>query len=170
MRNLTHRVARIPDKTTAADLFLVLSDVYNEMQSVMLSTAGLVISATTTKAKIGAADAYYIAAGILGKLAAATDMPVLVGSVTTTKFNVFVFSVDKAGTTYASMGTEGATLLAVRMPVLPPERAVIGLLVINPTGAGAFVGGTTPLGDAGVVPNAVYLSPVGSFDLTATIR
>jgi len=34
---------------------------------------------------------------------------------------------------------------------------MIGFAIINPTGTGNFVGGTTPLDDATVVPNAVYI-------------
>lgn len=169
MENLTRRIAQIPDKGYSDDVLKVLTDVYNRFRSAMLTTAGLVISGTTTKVKTGAAACYYIAQGILGTIAAATDMPVLVGTVTNAKFNVFVFTVDSAGTTYSAMGTEGGSLAAIRWPAIPASRAIIGMLIVNPTGTGNFVGGTTALGDATVVPNAVYQSPVGSFDPTATV-
>jgi len=92
---------------------------------------------------------------------AAADMAALSGSVTNAKFNVFVFCVDSAGTLSTLMGTEGATLTDVVFPTIATTLTVIGFVIINPTGTGAFVGGTTPLDDATVAPNAVYVDCVG---------
>jgi hypothetical protein len=116
--------------------------------------------------KTGAADYYASVKGVLVKITAGTDMPVLVGTVTNAKFNVFCFFVDSAGTTSVAMGTEGATLAALKWPDFPINKAPIGWVLINPTGTGNFVGGTTALGDVTVVPNAVYMSPVGAVDPT----
>lgn len=129
-----------------------------------LNTAGLVISGTTTKVKTGAAVCYAILSGVLVKISAATDMAVLAGTVTNAKFNVFAFFVDASGTLTSAMGTEGATLAAVKFPPIPATSACLGFVIINPTGTGNFVGGTTPLGDATVVPNAAYVSITGAFD------
>jgi hypothetical protein len=35
---------------------------------------------------------------------------------------------------------------------------MIGFVIVNPTGTGDFVGGTTDLDDATVAPNAVYVN------------
>lgn len=44
-------------------------------------------------------------------------------------------------------------------------------MIINPTGTGDFVGGTTALDDATVVPNAVYLNGnIGPFDPSVRLR
>lgn len=104
---------------------------------------------------------------VIVKLAAA-DLPALVGTVTAAKFNVFCFFVDSAGTVTVAMGTEGATLATVVFPTFPDDKACVGIIVINPTGTGNFVGGTTNLDDATVVPNAVFLNPIGAFKPTAT--
>ena len=56
------------------------------------------------------------------------------------------------------MGTEGSTLAGVTFPTLPDGEAMIGFAIVNPTGTGDFVGGTTELDDATVVPNAVYVN------------
>ena len=94
-------------------------------------------------------------------------MPALTGiNITQNNFNVVIFSVDKAGTTYVQAGTQASTLPGVRLPELLATRAVIGLLVINPTSAG-FTGGTTALD--GTAANTVYISPVGTFDPSATV-
>lgn len=90
-------------------------------------------------------------------------MAALAGTVTNAKFNVFAFYVDAAGTLTSAMGTEGATLTAVVFPTVATTKAVIGFVIINPTGTGNFVGGTTALDDATVVPNAVYVNTPGVF-------
>ena len=130
----------------------------------VLASAGLVITATTglKVPKTGASDFYAQVGGALVKIAAGTDMPALSGSVAHGAFNVFAFTVDNTGTVTSAMGTPGAALGAVAFPAVPANAAVVGYVVINPTGTGSFVGGTTALNDATVVPNAVYLSPMGS--------
>jgi hypothetical protein len=62
------------------------------------------------------------------------------------------------------MGTAGATIGAVVFPTIPANRAVVGFVIINPTGTGNFVGNTTALSDGTVVPNAVYVNTVGTFN------
>jgi hypothetical protein len=97
-------------------------------------------------------------------MAATTNMAALSGSVTNARFNVYVYMIDSAGTLTSAMGTEGATLAAVLFPDIPAGKAVIGFLIVNPTGTGPFVGGTTALDDATVVPNAQHISLVSGFD------
>ncbi len=94
---------------------------------------------------------------------AAATMTTLAGTVVNATFNVFVFGVNSAGTLTTTMGTAGATLGAVVFPALPDGVIAIGYVRVNPTGAGNFVGGTTALDDATVVPNAVYVNTLGEF-------
>lgn len=170
MEKLSQRVQALDSKRDAGNLFPVLSDIYNRLNSACLSSAGLTISATTTKVKTGDSATIVSAQGVIRSIAAATDMPVLVGTVANAKFNVFVFSVDSAGTTYTQMGTAAYSLAGVKWPNVPAKRCVIGFVIINPTGTGNFVGGTTPLSDATVVPNAVYVNTQGAFDPNANIN
>lgn len=144
----------------------VLNALADRLSSQSLATAGLVITATAGKKvpKVGAAAYYGIANGRLVTKAAATDMPALSGTVTNAKFNVFCFYIDSAGTLTSAMGTEGATLAAVKFPQTPEGKAIVGFIVINPTGTGNFVGDTTALDDGTVAPNTAYISPVGAFD------
>ena len=44
-----------------------------------------------------------------------------------------------------------------------------GLIIINPTGTGNFVGNTTPLDDGTVAPNAAYVNNIGPFDPTVLL-
>ncbi len=109
-----------------------------------------------------AATAYAIVDGLLVKLAAA-DLPALVGTVVNGAFNVFVFTVNASGTAKTYMGTAGATLGAVVFPTTLDGEVPLGFVIVNPTGTGDFVGGTTNLDDGTVVPNAVYVNTVGEF-------
>lgn len=147
----------------------LLRPVFDRYSSQPLATAGLLISATTTLAKIGATAFHATVKGKLVTVAAGVDMPALVGTVTNAKFNVFCFFIDSASTVTAAMGTEAATRLGVIFPAFPEGKTLVGFVVINPTGTGNFVGGTTALGDATVVPNAQYVSPIGPFDPTVLI-
>lgn len=143
----------------------------DRFKSRMLSTAALVIKAGASPlVKTGAAAFHATANGVLVTKAAATDMAALVGTVTNAKFNVYVFFVDSAGTLTSAMGTEGATLAAVTWPAFPAGKTCVGFTVINPTGTGNFVGGTSAIDDATIVPNAVHVSVLGAFDPNTTLN
>lgn len=155
----------IPDAISRYNLLKTMSPLFDRMSSRMLSTAGLAIkTGGSTLVKSGASDAYGIANGILRKITAATDMPALVGTVTNAKFNVFCFFIDSGGTVTVAMGTEGAALANVVFPPFPEKKALIGFIVVNPTGTGNFVGGTTALDDGTVIPGVVYINSVSGFD------
>jgi hypothetical protein len=122
----------------------------------VLNSAGLAIG-SSNKPKVKIVNTIY--ALIEGVIRSKTTAEiVLSGTVTNAKFNVYVLSMDSAGTVTATMGTEASTLAGVTMPALPDGSAMIGFVIVNPTGTGNFVGGTTDLDDATVVPNAVYVN------------
>lgn len=118
--------------------------------------------------KTGAAISYGVANGTAVKIAASTDQAAYSGTVTNAKFNVFVQYIDSASVLTSVMGTEGATLGAVVWPATVANKTVVSYTIINPTGTGNFVGGTTALDDGTVVPNAVYVPVVGPFDPKTT--
>lgn len=166
-QSVAQRVNALPDEMSAGELlalFSALQQDVNFLRSQSLASAGLVISSTTSKVKTGASDWYGLANGVLVKIASGTDLAVLAGSVTNAKYNVFVFSVDSGGTTYTTMGVEGASLATIIFPTLANGQAPLGFVIIHPTGTGPFVGGTTPLGDGTVIPNAVYVNAYGAFN------
>lgn len=172
MEKLIPRVQQMQDVLFRDDLITLMSGVYENFRAMLITSGGLVQGSAATKVKNGSA-CYTACGGVLRALAANTDMPVLVGTVKNATFNVYVFSMDKAGTLYSQMGINnggGSTLQAVQWPNVPPNRAVIGFIIINPTGTGDFVGGTTSVVDATVVPNVVYVNTVGVFDLNAPIQ
>lgn len=169
MENLIQRINNVKDREDSRHLFLVLQGVYERLRTQTLGSAGLAIKAGGSALAKAGSLVYCSVRGKLVKIAANTDMAALSGTVTNAKFNVFVFTVDTAGTLYTQMGTEGATLAAIKWPSIDQERAIIGFVIINPTGTGNFVGGTTPLDDATVVPNAAYVNTQGAFDPTADV-
>lgn len=167
---LAQALAKIANARDRAVLQAALSPVYGGLSSQSLATAGLAIKAAAgVLVKTGAAVYYGLVNGTLVTKAAATDMAALSGTVANAKFNVFVFTVDAAGTLYSQMGGEGVSLAAVKFPALAPKRAILGFVVVNPTGTGNFVGGTTALDDATVIPNAAYINIIGNIDPSATI-
>jgi len=102
-------------------------------------------------------------AGVQGTATAANlDQAALAGTVVNLTHNVWEFRIAADGTTVTSaFGTAGATRDAIVFPTGSATLATLGYVFINPTGTGNFVGGTTALDDATVVPNAVYVDLVG---------
>lgn len=167
---LSQLLESIPAQTVQWAIRKAFLPLWDRQTSRMISSAGLVIhGAASTLAKTGGTVCYAVANAQLQKIAASTDMPALVGTVTNATFNVYSFFIDSGGTVTSAMGTGGATLAAVKFPQVPTQKAFIGFIIINPTGTGDFVGGTTALDDGTVVPNAVYQSLVAGFDPYALI-
>jgi len=155
------------DQQTLKSMLFPLADRYS---SLVFGSAGLAIKAGGS-ALVKAGTAFYaIANGTLVTKAANTDMAALSGTVANAAFNVFCFDIDSAGTLTTSMGTAGATLAAVKFPPLVEKKARIGFVVINPTGTGDFVGGTTALDDGTVTPNAAYVNCTAPFDPTVILN
>lgn len=167
---VAQQLAALASKSDENALRPVLNALADRMSSQSLSSAGLAIKAGGSGiVKSGAADYYGIADGNLVTKAAATDMAALVGTVAADAFNVYCFYIDSAGTLTTAMGTAGAALADVVFPPSPVGKAMLGFVIINPTGTGDFVGGTTDLDDATVVPNAVYVNTQGAFDPTVLL-
>jgi hypothetical protein len=167
MRVLTSTINAMSDKRDAYELQRVLQDVYNRFRSVALTTAGLVINgAANPAARTGASITYFSVEGKPLSVAANTVLPAFTGTVANALFCPYVFTIDKSGTTYIQQGTAGATLAASRFPEIAADRAIVGVVIINPT-VGTFTGGTSALDSTAA--NAVYISPVGAWDPSATV-
>lgn len=160
-------IQSVPDVAERLALTEAFNAIADQFSCRSLRDAGLVIKAGGSAiVKTGGTAWYGVVKGKLVTKGAATDMPALAGTVVNATFNVYAFDVDVAGTVTSSMGTAGATLAAVRFPDLKKEQTRIGFIIVNPTGTGNFVGGTTALDDATVAPNVVYISEHGAFDHT----
>lgn len=150
----------------AADMTFVRDRLKSAMHVV---STPVIKSGGSALSKTGAAISYGVANGVAVKIAASTDQAAYAGTVTNAKFNVYVQFIDSASALTSAMGTEGATLAAVVWPAIPAGKAVVSYTIINPTGTGNFVGGTTALDDGTVAPNAVYVSVPCPFDPTSAL-
>lgn len=162
---MSKSITTSPGGLSDASVRSALGELQRNAVDMVLNAAGLVIgSSAATKVKI-ANTIYAMIDGVMVKKTSAEIA--LSGTVTNAKFNVYVLSMNAAGTVTATMGTEGATIGAVVFPTIPDDSVVIGFVIINPTGTGDFVGGTTELGDVTVVPNAVYVDTAYPFNPNA---
>lgn len=167
---ITRYLNSITEVRHRAAIAAVVNPIGDRISTQTLTSAGLAIKAGASAVVKAGSAFYYSVKGKLGTKAANTDMAALSGTVTNAKFNVFAFFVDDAGTLTSAMGTEGAALANVVFPPIPENKALIGFLIVNPTGTGNFVGGTTALDDATVVPNAAYVNNIGAFDPSVILR
>lgn len=168
MENLIQRLSQVKDREDSRTLFLAMEGLYERLRCQTVNSAALRIKGGSASAIVQTNAVWYgVVRSLIVKIASGTDWADLSGTVTNAAFNVFVFTVDKDGTKYTQMGTEGATIGTVKWPTIDQGRAIAGFLIINPTGTGDFVGGTTVLDDATVVPNAVFINTLGAFDPTA---
>lgn len=159
---INQRLRAIADPAIAYALYLLFKPIQERYRTLCLSGPAPVIKAGgSALAKTGATVTHYMVKGQSGQIAASTDLPAFSGTVTNAKFNVFVYTVNSAGTKALTMGTEAATEAAVKWPKINTEHAILAFIKINPTGTGNFVGGTTALDDATVVPTAQYVPTVG---------
>lgn len=154
------RTRSIKFPNTFTEVEPLLDKLQRPLSSILLNSGALAIG--TAKAKVLIANTIYAyVESVLVKKTTAEI--VLSGTITEDKFNVYVLSINSAGTVSAQMGAEAATIGGVAFPTIVSGSAVIGFVIVNPTGTGNFVGGTTELDDATVAPNAVYVNTPMSF-------
>ncbi len=150
-------VAQSAANAAPGSLLSVLGASVNTLFSSLLSDPGLRIDGGSASAAAEAQTAFYANVnGTLVTVAAGTNLPALVGTVANAAFGLFVWTINSSGTIAQLTLATGASLGAITIPEIPDNVAVVGALLVNPTGTGAFVGGTTALDDATVVPNAVF--------------
>lgn len=167
---ITQHVQSNPSSLAQKAVLVPLKAIGDRASSQLINSGGLRIKGGRASAIVQAHTALLASAqGKLVTKAADTDMAALVGTIVTTAFNVYVFYIDVAGNLTTAMGIAGSTLANVVFPPTPEGKAMIGFVIINPTGAGSFVGGTTVLDDAGVVPNAVFANTTSGLDPTIII-
>ena len=124
------------------------------LQKHAITTGTLAIGSDTTKVKT-TTDTYYFISGKLYVLAATDDLFTLSGTISDGYYNVYVLTVNAAGTVAAAMGTEATTVAGVVFPSTPAASAVVGFVLVYTIGA-TFIGGTTAL-SAGTVTD-VYIN------------
>lgn len=158
----TNKSIALDVSTSQAGVTTLLGKVQSALIDQLLKTGGLTLG-SSSKPKLKLANTIYaLVNGVMQKVTSAEYT--VSGTVTNAKFNVYVIYINSAGTVATAMGTEGATIGAIVFPSIPANTAVIGFALVNPTGTGNFVGGTTDFDDGTVTPNAVYFDTVGPFN------
>ena len=142
-----------------------LDEIQRNFVDYCLTSAGLAIGSGSKKKVLIANTVYASIGGALIKKTTAEITLTSANNVANAKFNVIVLSMDAAGTVTPTNGTEAATIGAVVFPAVPADEVVLGFVIVNPTGTGGFVGGTTDLDDATVAPNAVYINTIAPFNM-----
>jgi hypothetical protein len=155
---ITQYLAGVEGETSRQAIRVPLRAIGDRLSCQATSTAGLLISATNTLAKIGSVAFTGVVQGVPVAIAAATDMPALVGVITAGYYNIFCFFIDQASNVTVAMGIEGSTLAKAKFPPFPEGKTLVGYLVVYY--ASTFTGGSTVLSTA----TTVYVSPVGAFD------
>ena len=152
---VAHGLARTPD------LIFIVEKVESAIKAALktrcLTDAAAAIG--TTKAKVtGAASATVTIDNVFYEPTLGVDFWTLTGfDCTNGMYNKCLLCVDDQGAMQIGAGTEAATAAAVVLPATPADSCVVAVLQVNPTGTGDFVGGTTDLDDATVIPNATFL-------------
>lgn len=166
LASLVKWIQGINNYLIAGSIRKIASPVYDRMTSTCLKSGGAIVitGAASTTAKTGAAITYSIANGVPVKIAAATNLAALSGTVANAQFGIYAWFQDQAGVVTSLFGGSFATFALQQFPQFPVGKACVGFVFINPTGTGPFVGGTTQLDDATVVPNAVYIDITEGFD------
>lgn len=158
---VTRYINQLHDYRDKETLRPILEGMTDALSCQSMERAAIAASTGAVTCKIGAVDWYGIAQGKLQKIAAATVLPALSGTIAQNTFNVYCFYVDAAGTVTSQMGTAGATKDLIKWPIRPVGKTLVGAAMFNPTSA-AFIGGTT-LADAANT-NIVGLNTMGAFD------
>lgn len=142
---------------TEYSALFVLAALIKGMQNRVLTDPGLRIKGGSGSALAQAHTATYAKVNdVLVTKAADTDMPAVAGTVANGEYGIYLWTINSSGTLAQQTLADAATLAGIVFPNIPTDEAVVGAMLIHPTGAGDFVGGTTDLDDATVVPNAVF--------------
>ena len=93
------------------------------------------------------ADFAYVANGVFGSYASAAVAFTAAAQATST-FNIYLLSVNQAGTASATKGTAASTLAGVTWPTLPTAHAPFGYIILKSGNVSNFTLGTSAFGIA----------------------
>ena len=158
---LLNRLNEVAPATWSAQLGNLLNGLMTAHNAMSFTPGGTTIATTATSVKTVNALMYSI--GGFAYTKAATDNFWAIGTglnTTNGNWNGCWLGINAAGSAVLQYGTQATTQAGIVMPTPAATTCVVAYLTVNPTGTGNFVGGTTPLNDGTVVPNAAY------YDLT----
>ena len=159
---VSQQLAAMASVGDEAALRPIVNAVADRLSSQAFNAGTLAIATVTQNVKLTSL-VKLVAGGVYVALAAADPIYTLVAanSVSANKHNVMCLYCNAAGTVSARMGTEAATVGAVKFPTPPEGSAMIGFLMIS-AGASVFTGGTTAL--TGGTVTVVYTDVIGASD------
>jgi hypothetical protein len=157
------RTKSINFPNTEGEMSALFDKLQRSVSNRLLNAGTLAIGSGSKKKVLITSTIYAYFEGVLATKTTAEITLTSANNVSHGKFNVIVLSMTSAGTVTPLNGTEATLIGGVVFPTIPDGSIAIGFVIVNPTGTGGFVGGTTDLDDATVVPNAVYIDTPSSF-------
>lgn len=143
---------RIAALETTVNALATALDAIHLQNRFLLTAPTLVIKAAegTVPKSSGAFTA--LVAGTYVSKAADTDMCALSGTTAATKYALYDFYMDSAGTITTAKAADAATAAAALalLPTLPINKVRLGYLIVHNGTANPFVGGTTALDAANI--------------------
>ena len=156
-------------RTPIAANVVDIAAIRTRLRSAMLSPAGLAIGPSAKLVPQAVKPVMAMAAGTLVFKAAGTEMSALAGTIANTKYGLWAFYVDSAGTITTSTKTADADTAAAAfalMPAVPTGKAQIGAIIVVSSDAGGFIGGTHALD---LNCTVIYIDTVGNAELPAAL-
>jgi hypothetical protein len=160
-------VLRTPIAATIVDVAAART----ALNTAMMSPAGLAIGGGSKYTAQAAKPFMAIAGGTYLFKPAATAMSDVVGTIAQTKFALWAWYIDSAGTITSSSKTadaDSAALAFALMPAIPANKAQIGCMIVTNSGE-AWDAGTDALDKASTT--VIYIDTVGmgpNFTITAS--
>jgi len=156
---------RTPIAATVVDVAAIRT----RLLSSMLSPAGLAIGPSAKLVPQAVNPIMAMANGVLVFKPAATEMSALAGTIANTKYALWAFYVDSAGTITTSTKTADANTGAAAfllMPAVPTGKAQIGAIIVVSSDAGGFIGGTHALD---LNCTVIYIDTVGNAEIPGAL-
>jgi hypothetical protein len=138
----------------------------------LVNSAALAIGSTATNVASGAFS-YAIAPTTYAKTAVAAGTALASGTIPQSKWGIYLFSINAAGTITVTAGAGNSTgyateaLAIAALPSTPASSASMGYVTVINTSTGGFVAGTTTLSAAGVTAhyyNSALYTPAYGWD------
>lgn len=129
----------------------------------LLASPGLVIKAGSSPTVKAGSGFSALAAGVVVTKAADTDMAAIAGTLASTKFALWAFYVDSAGTLTSSTKTadvDDADAALRLKPAVPAGKVELGYIIVENGTGGAFTAGTTNLDATDVTTTYVSNEPL----------
>lgn len=151
-------------ETTVNALATALDSVHLQNRFLLTAPTLVIKAAEGTVPKSSGAFTALVAGTYVSK-AADTDMCALSGTTAATKYALYDYYMDSAGTITTAKAADAATAAAALalLPTLPINKVRLGYLIVHNGTANPFVGGTTALDAANITVTYVNGTTTAAF-------